>query len=744
MNRDPTLPFFLDTLAVRFRRRAQNALRVGLSHYVANGLAVSLGLVLIMLALFETAGLLAASSAAVGVIITSLPDVPSPRRRKVMQVLPAPVLGTPLFMLVQLTRQDTLALGAVLVAGTFLAVMMMAWGKRGGPICFSLLFSMLFSMAAPPMHSLDEVLLHTGWFAAGAGLYLLWAVLTTHWLNKRYRAQLLAECLYSFANILRTQARRFGLEPDHQGLLEAMLDQQASFADQLQDTRNVVLESPTTPARQQYAAMLLSLLEARDHQLACDLDLDVLLAQHSSAPQLPALQQALGASADALEGLSLALLLGRRQQAIAPIADLRPQLAGALPPRSLANPSARPQPIRTDAPDAAALLRNMADRIGHINDEAVKLAALARGDVAPELSLVRNQWQLFVGTTKWSAKPLLGQLGWQAPTLRYALRSMLAVAAGYAISLHLPWATHEYWILITIVVVMRGNLAQTVQRRNARVAGTVLGCLLVMVLLTAHPGAKLLLLVIALSTGIAHAFALRRYLYTTIAATASALLQAHLLMVGLQPTFAVAERLADTVLGALLAWLFSYVLPSWERSQIPGLIKRSIQAQAQHARLALALLDTAQAPDVKWRLARREAYDSLSALTLATQRSLAEPRQVRPPLEPLEALQARSYQLLAQLTAVKSLLLLRRGQLDLAQARPALEHAARCIAAELSGQPAESAGLSPPGFSISGQPYLERPDMLLAADLTPWLLRRLQLACAMAGELRLAASRVRL
>ena len=744
MNRDPTLPPSPDTLGLRFRRKAQGVLRVALSHYVANGLSVSLGLVLVMLALFETAGLAAAASAAVGVIITSLPDVPSPRRRKVMQVLPAPVLGTPLFMLVQLARQDTWLLGVVLVAGTFLAVMMMAWGKRGGPICFSLLFSMLFSMAAPPMHSLDEVLSHTAWFAAGAGLYLLWAVLTTHWLNRRFRAQLLAECLHSFAGILRIQAQRFGLEPDHQALLEAMLDRQASFADQLQDTRNVVLESPTTPVRQQYAAMLLSLLEARDHQLACDLDLDVLLAQHSSASHLPALQQALGITADALEALSLALLLGRRQQAIAPIADLRPRLAGALPPRSEANPSLKPEPIRTDAPDTAALLRNMADRIGHINDEAVKIAALARGDAVPELSLVRNQWQLFVGTTKWSAKPLLGQLGWQAPTLRYALRSMLAVAAGYAISLHLPWATHEYWILITIVVVMRGNLAQTVQRRNARVAGTVLGCLLVMALLMAHPGAKVLLLVIALSTGIAHAFALRRYLYTTIAATASALLQAHLLMVGLQPTFAVAERVADTVLGALLAWLFSYVLPSWERSQIPGLIRRSLQAQAQHARLALALLEAPQAPDVNWRLARREAYDSLSALTLATQRSLAEPRQVRPPLEPLEALQARSYQLLAQLTAVKSLLLLRRGQLDLVQARPALAHAGRCIEAELSDSPGAGPHPEPPGFSIAGQPYLERPDTLVAADLTPWLLRRLELACAMARELRLAANRVRL
>ena len=742
MNRHPTDPTFLAKQVTRLHRRTQNALRIGLSQYVTNGLTVALGLVLIMLALFESAGLAAAASAAVGVIITSLPDVPSPRRRKVMQVLPAPLLGTPLFMLVQLTRQDTMLLGAVLVAGTFLAVMLMAWGKRGGPICFSLLFSMLFSMAAPPMNSVEQVLQHTAWFAAGAGLYLLWAVLTTHLLNQRFRAQLLAECLHSFAQILRTQAQRFDIDPNSQLLLEAMLNQQASLADQLQAARDVVLESPTTAPRQQYAAMLLSLLEARDHQLACDLDLDVLLAQRGAVSVLPALQQTLNTTADELETLSMALLLGRRKKSIQPISDLRPQLAGVLPPRAQTPAAHAPQPIRTDAPDAAALLHSMADRIGHINDEAVKMAALARGDVAPELSLVRNQWQLFVSATQWSWKPLLGQLGWRAPTLRYALRATLAVAVGYGVSLHLPWATHEYWILITIVVVMRGNLAQTVQRRNARVAGTVLGCLLVMALLMTHPGAKMLFLIVALSAGMAHAFALRRYLYTTIAATISGLLQAHLLLVGLQPTFAIGERLADTVLGALLAWLFSYVLPSWERSQIPGLVKRSMQAQGEHAKLALALLDTAQTTDVNWRLARREAYDSLSALTLATQRSMAEPRQVRPPLEPLETLQARSYQLLAQLTAVKSLLLLRRGQLDLAQAMPALEHAAQCIEAELLGQTPAVSNQNPPGFSMAGQPYVERPDMLVAADLTPWLLRRLQLACAMARELRLAASRI--
>jgi len=731
------------SLVDRLLAHGDRFLRVALSQYVTNGLSVTLGLVVIMLLVYESAGLAGASSAAVGVLITSLPDVPAPRRRKLMQMLPAPLFGTPLFMLVQLIREEELLLGVVLVAGTFLAVMLMAWGKRGGPITFSLLFSMLFSMAAPAPPTLEAIAEHGGWFALGAALYLVWGVATTHVLNARFRAQMLAECLHSFAQILRTQARRFAPNADPQTLLATMLDQQASFADHLQNTRDVVLESPTTPARTRLAAMLLSLLEARDHQLACDLDLDTLLEHAGSTATLPALQKVLNTTAGQLERLSRDLLLGRSPHTIAPFADLRSTLAGVLPPRP---PETRiePEPLATGAPDAMALLHNMADRIGHINDEAVRMAALARNDATPELAAVRTQWQLFVSPTRWAFAPLLGQLSWRAPTLRYALRATLAVAVGYVVSLHLPWAGHKYWILTTIVVVMRGNLAQTVQRRNQRVAGTLLGCLLVMGLLATHPSARTLFLAVALGMGLAHAFALRRYLLTSIFATTGGLLQAHLLLVGVSPTFAIGERLADTLLGAALAWLFSYVLPAWERSQLPGLVRRSMKAQSQHARLAMALGEPTQTSDLPWRLARREAYDSLSALTLATQRSLSEPSQVRPPLAPLEAVQARSYQLLAQLTAVKSMLLLRRAQLDMAVALPALQQASKQIGDELAeasaGKPAKPTAQATDAPPVAGQPFQPRPDPLLAADLTPWLLRRLTLATAMARELKQAAT----
>ncbi len=742
----PDLNTFL-TLASRAQGKAQDWLRVALSQYVANGLTVALGLVLIMLAIFESAGLAAASTAAVGVMITSLPDVPSPRKRKIMQMLPAPLLGMPLFVLVQLVRDDPFTLGVVLVAGTFLSVMMMAWGKRGGPICFSLLFSMLFSMAAPPVASPELMLLRGGWFLLGALLYLLWAAFTTHLLNRRYRAQLLAECLHSFAQILRTQALRLEPQADHEALVARLLGQQATLADQLQSTRDVALESPTQPQRQRLAAVLLSLLEARDHQIACNLDLDLLLEHDAQATAPAVLQQALNTMADCLETLGMMLLLGRLGRAIEPVNDLRPLLAEVLPPYAAPAGALSPAPLSTHTPDRLSLLHNMADRIAHINDEVVKITGLARGNLAPELAAVRTQWQLFVSATTWTWKPLLGQLAWRAPILRYALRATLAVGVGYVVSLHLPWVAHEYWILLTIVAVMRGNLAQTLERRNARVAGTLLGCGLVMAILATHPGARSIFLIVALSMGLAHAFALRRYLYTSIAATVSGLLQAHLLLVGIQPTFAMGERLADTLLGAALAWVFSYVLPAWERNQLPSLVRRSVLAQKHNARLTLMLPESPKTSDLSWRLARREAYNSLSDLTLAAQRVLAEPRQVRPAMEPLESLQARSYQLLAQLTAIKSLLLLYRAQLDLSVVAPALQAAAQRIDAELAGVARPGPGqtlstaASDDGPSVAGQPYQPRPDPLMAADLTPWLLRRLTLASAMARELRVAATR---
>lgn len=719
-------------------RHKRHALRVALSYYVTNGLSAALGLLLISVGVHLWLGEFAAAAASVGVVVCIPPDQPAPKRGKFWQLLPAFLIGLPLFFGVQVLHGSPIGLGLLLVSASFMAFLAGAWGKRGLPLSVSIMFAMVFSMAVPDHTSSATNMTTSLYFSVGAASYLVWATLANALLNARYRAQMLADTLLALATLMRTQARQFAVEatspPDIETpLIGAMLQQQAALADQLQTARDILLESPRTQRRQQLASMLLRVLEMRDHLLVCELDLDALRQHAEQASVLVALREVLLVLADAIEELADDLLKGHTPE---PFASLRNQLASL----QLPGDDARKSAIEA-GPTASKLARGMASRIGYLNDETQHLIALARGTVAPDVGLVRTNWELFVSPTSWSWKPFMAVWHWNAPPLRHAIRAALAIATAYAIALAMPWGTHDYWILLTIVVVLRGSLAQTLERRNSRVMGTLIGCVLAGVLLFAHTPPLLLLMLATLAQAFAHAFAVKRYLVTAVAATLLGLLQVHMLNVGTTPGFDVLERLSDTLIGVALAWAFSYVLPSWERTQIAALVHRTLAAQAHHAREALGLWQlnaVDNEPELQWRLARREAYDSLSALVQAAQRSLSEPRAVRPPLESLGRLLAYSYQLQAQLTTVKTMMLQRRGRLAHDQIDVPLKDATQSIGALLT-EPLPTA-LVESHLADVDQP-VDLPDPF-AGDLSPWLLRRLELARSIAVQLRRSADQV--
>ncbi len=720
-------------LSPDLHRRFRAALRVALSFYVTNGLSVALGLLLISAGVHLWLGAAAAAAAGLGVIVATPPDAPSPRRSKLRQMLPAVVLGVPLFMGVQWFDDEPLRLGLLLVPATFIAFLAMAWGKRGIPIAIAVMFAMVFSMAAPAPESFRAVIQTTLHFGLGSICYVIYAVMSNAVLNGRYRVQFMADTLLAVASLMRAQARQFtgATAAGDAPVAGELLSRHAALADQLQTTRDLVLETPGTPRRQQLAGLLLLALELRDHLVACELDVDLLRTHPGHGRALAEISQVLRTLAAEVDGIADAML---RFRPPARAADLRERLAALRLEEVAARDDAAERAGQAEPnPSAAMLVRGLADRVAHINDEVQRLALLARGETVPDLAVVRANWQMFVSPAAWSLRPFFALWRWDAPPLRHAIRAALAIAAGYIISLVLPWKAHPYWILITIVVVLRGSLAQTVERRNSRVAGTLLGCVLAVGLLASNLSHMALLGAVTVAQAVAHAFAVRKYLITAVAATVLGLVQAHLLNTGVSASSALVERIADTLIGAAIAWGFSYVLPSWERGQIPALVSRTLLAQARHARVALGLaqLDAVDnAPELEWRLARREAYDSLSALVQATQRSLSEPRAARPPLAPLERLQARSYQLLAQLAAVKSMLLLRRGSVNAERVRGPLADAAARIEALLTLDPVEP--MAPATLAAGPEPL---PDPF-GSDLTPWLLRRLGLTVEIAAHLR--------
>lgn len=719
-----------------------------LSAYVLNGATVAVGMLLVVALVFLLLGQYAAVNASVGAIIALLSDGIHPRRGKFNHLAAGPLVGVPLFLVVQLLRTHPAALGLMLVAGSFLAFLATAWGRRGMPTATAIMFAMLLAMAPQPAAGFDEALQRTLWCACGAAGYVLYGTVANMLLNARFRAQVLASLLLDLASLLQVHARR--MRPDNRqalamqdpGTLAQVLRLQAALADQMQAARNLILERPHTARRQRLAGMLMVALEMRDQLIASELELEGAVPAQTH-PALRAFAAILDQLAADVAAVADGLLLGRMPPARSGHAESLARFVHS------AREDAGGRAGDLESMRHAALVRSIATRLGFLDGSIATLNAVARQEQAPDLRAVRAGWRLFVSPSYWSLQPLLRLWHWRQPALRHAVRAALAIGTGYTIATLLPWIARDYWVLLTIVVVLRGSLAQTLLRRDARVLGTVLGSLVAAALLEAHLSAALLLLMVILAQGVAHAFVVRHYVVTAFAGSILALILADILYEGgSNPLVAFTERVGDTLLGTGVAWLFSYVLPSWERHAIRPLVRRVCRAMGRHATQSLTLAEQAEItgqPELTWRLARREAYDALSELVQATGRALVEPRSVRPPVAALEKFQASGYALLGQLSAIQSMLLLRRDKLQLDAVIEPLTQAVAAVATVLD--------LDQPSSSL---PYVREPQAdkdfframpedlpdLLLQDSTPWLLRRLHLASTLALNLRADAERV--
>ncbi len=692
--------------------------------HAINGIAVALGIACIQLVIGAIGGSHAAQLALSGAVCASLADVPNTPARTAQRVGAAALLGWVAATLTFVLAPWPLALGGGVALISFAAMMSMAWGARAGAVSFAPILALVFTVAVPrgstPLHVLAL------WNAAGGAAYLLWALLAGALLQRRYRALALAQVLRAAATLLQTRAALMRVAGgDGSAPMQAWVRGEADLAERLQTARDFVFAQPDGADARRQTAIVLRAIELRDVLLASRLDIELLGDDDAGRWVRNLAAGGLDATAGALHAAALA---ARRQRA---------------PCRAAADAGTH----ATDATDAATLLHTaplapgdarwrllplLAERLRQFDAEVQAVVALQRGGVAA-LPLSRAELQRFVAPEGWPLAALRAQWHGQSPVLRHAVRAALALSSAYFIALALPWASHPHWLVLSVAVVLRGSLEQTLARRNARVLGTVLGCAVV-VGLSYTPSSGLLSLVFLLAVGTAHAFVLQRYWLTASAATVMALLQAH--MVHPAGGFAIPERVADTLLGAALAWAFSYVLPAWERRSLPNAVARVLKELKDYAALALRF---EPADAVEQRLARRRAYDALAALGSALQRSSAEPKAVRLPVAQVAALLDHGQRLMAHLSLVRMTLSNRRQQFapaDAPAAAQALLDAGSALGRCLDLRDAGGAALPPdPQPALAGVPAQAPADNIL-----PWLLRRLALLVQDGRNIRAAAA----
>ena len=687
--------------------------------YLVNGIEVAVGVGLIHATVAVLAGPQAGLLASTGAICASLADLPTTVSRAWQRVAFGALLACTASVVVTALVSHPPALGLGIGTIAFVSLLTLGWGPRAGPISFAPILAIVFAVAAPAPSAAEAL----AWNGTGALAYLAWAVLVTWGLQGFYRWNSLAEVMGATSRLLRSRARLLSaprLQAADIATMRAWITDETVLADRLQAARDFVFVAQDARGSVGHTAILLRLIELREVLLASRLDLNLLGSDDAGIAVRVRLADALTAIAGTLDAAQRAY---RGRSAALDGAIAAPEFSRAMDGISLA-----------DSDPRARLLPALTDRLQRLAGETAAILTLLRGeDAKPDLPLSRQELQLFVAPDGWPLAAIRAHLTLQSPVFRHALRMSLALAAAFFIAHASPWASHPAWVVLSVAVVLRGSLEQTLARRNARVLGTLLGCLLVLLLFQV-PSTGILAAVFIVSVAVAHAFVGVQYVVTAVAGTVMALIQQHLAYPG--GGFAIVERIGDTFLGAALAWAFSYVLPSWERRSLPALVARTVDALRQYAASAMEGGGGPRAGAmVEQRLARRRAYDALGAMAAAFQRSAAEPERVRLPLVELATLLDYGQRLMAHLSLIRLTLAHRSIRLEVPQVAAMLQRARAELDARLRLDGREGAGAG----RVSEMPG-ELPSAPPVEDRLAWLRRRLRVTVVDGEQVGRAAS----
>ncbi|MEJ0044019.1 MAG: FUSC family membrane protein [Rhizomicrobium sp.] len=651
--------------------------------HLENGLSVSLGVSLAGLIAGLPLGLAAGIAAATGALCVSIADQPDPLNEK-PRALAAAVVMACLATAATLTAKGVVwGEFAVTAAVALWAGLISAYGKRAVGLGVVTVLAFVLALAAE-IATGAEAMAHMALFAAGAAIYAAYALGLAWVFDARVRRLLLAEALRSFSGYLRAKAELFEAEGDGAKAFAAMIEAHAAAVERMQIARDAIYVRTARPWQHRQARALIALLDAFETILSSDADIEIL--QKSRHRHLMR----------RLRGMTLALARDAERLALAPaqVVEIEPHVRER---DAIAAEIARIAPSTAGDEQelqAIAAFRSTADKLAQ---SALRIAAIgAKEPPQPHADL-----NLFRQQAPRGLRHLKAQLGFGKPAFRYAIRLALAMIAGLALTVLFPRFAHASWILLTIALIMRANYSVTRQRRADRIVGTLAGCVLAAGLQGFVP-VEYLLVFVALATGVSHAFGAVNYRVTAASASVSALLLLHFL----QPYahHALAERIGDTLIGAALSYVFSFLLPTWERNDLPRNIAGLLKADRDFAVQAMTRTRVEQS----YRLARKKLFEAVAALSGAVRRLADEPNTGKDLLGRLNALLAANYLLLSDLTSMQVLYSLRGDELDkIPQAETLTAEMRGRVLEILDTAPSEKA---PPRLSKTSRDDLYQPN----------------------------------
>lgn len=608
------MPQVTDAIQQRLNESSKTLKRFLLSQYFNDGLRITLGILLPSIICYNIGDINTGIAISLGALCVSIPDTPGPfeHRRNAMLITLGLIFG--MALLTGLLVKYSLLLAIFIAASCFLFSMMHVFGARAASIGVSALVVMILGI--DQQVTIQQAVFYALLVALGGFWYFLLSLFSQKLRPYRAAEQLLGECILQVARFMEIKSAFYHNQVNMQEQYRKIIDQQAVVNEYQEHVREILFKTrriitDSTPSGRILLLTFVDLVDLYEQSMATHYNYNDIHQAYDNTGILPQFEQVIKQMADELAHIGNGL---HNHQKTVQIHHFIPKLNFL---------KSKVDQLEEQGHKVHVLkrilinLRNISNRIERMYAHRDNSTGLTEERSKELTRFVQHQvvdWNMF-----------RAHLNTQSSHFRHAARVALVCTAAFMLARTFYQAQYSYWILLTILVILKPGFSLTKKRNYERVIGTIAGGIIGLLILKFFPGTGPRFAFLTALMVLAFSFMRVNYVVSVLFMTPYVLIVFS--FTGNDNGFSVAwERIIDTLIGAALALGASYfIFPSWESHQLKTIMQQVISANMDYLKTIVERNETHLSQST-YRLARKELYVKSSNLTTAFQRMLSEPK----------------------------------------------------------------------------------------------------------------------
>ena len=592
------------------------------SHYLSDGVRITFGIALpaIILSYFDL--LPEGIAISLGAMCASTTDIPGPihhRRNGMMICIIAVIIVA---LLTTMASPYSWWMGSLIAIFCFVFCMIGIYGARSISIGVAALLIMVLSIDRPLTNV--ELIFHLLYLTAGGLWYMLLSLALYSIRPYKLAQQALGECILNTSAYLRIRALFYSPAVNYDDIYRQMLEQQVKV-EQSQNLVNELLFKNRTvikesiPTGRILMMIHLDVLDLFEKTITSFQDYKLLHNYFDGTDILQKYQVVIYKIADELDEIGLAVQSGYPAKENENLQKIAQQLKKDY--EDFRN-------TRHNAENLEGLI-SLRQILQSIEDIVARLSTLQLYTTYDKKKIkttdTRAEYAGLINTQNITWQLIKDNLTLDSNTFRHAVRVSIATVIGYVISRYLS-VGHSYWILLTIIVILKPTYSLTQKRNYQRLWGTAAGALLALGLLYfVENRTALFICMIVLMTG-TYSFLRSNYLVGVLFTTAYILVLFHLVYgTNLKTIFT--DRLVDTAIGSLIAFLANFlIVPAWEKEKIKDYMLAALENNIAYFKNVSAAFLGKPVTVAEYKKSRQDAFVALANLSDAFTRMLSEPK----------------------------------------------------------------------------------------------------------------------